>query len=117
MSKLNSIFDNEMDPVECVMIANGEDLMDEAAVDDDVKKIEEDDEDDYYDETIENMGATFTMADLVVNEFRETQDHLMDSINEELVDLSMMDIDPDVEDLEDDDDDYYYDEDDDVEEY
>ena len=116
MSKLDSIFYNEMDPVECVMIANGEDLMDEAA-DADVKRIEDDDDDDYYDETIETMGATFTMADLVVNEFRETQDHGMDSLHEELVDLYMMDIDPDIEDIEDDDDDDYYDEDDDVEEY
>ena len=99
---LDSMF--EIDEVECVMIASGEEL-EETAVDSEVKDAEEDDDDDYYDETIEKIGATFTIEDFVVNEFRETRDTGMDLLNEDLIDNFMMDIDPDVEEIEDDDED------------
>lgn len=101
---LDSVF--EFDEVECVMIASGEEL--EEAADADVKEIEDDDEnDDFYDRTLEVIGGTYTIEDKIVNAFRETRDMGMDSLNEDLIDSHMMDIDidPDVEDIEDDDED------------
>lgn len=104
MDTLDQMF--EFDEVECVMVANDEDLMEEATNDVEVHEVEDED-DDYYDETIANIGATFTMEDLVVNEFRETRDHGMDTLNEDFIDNAIMDIniDPDVEEIEDDEDD------------
>lgn len=104
MIKLDQMF--EMDEVECVMVATGEDLLDESGEDMEVAEVEDED-DDYYDSTIEDIGATFTLEDAVVNEYRETRDHGMDTINEDTIDNAMMDIDPDVQDIEDDDDDEY----------
>lgn len=106
MEHLDQMF--EMDEVECVMVATGEDLLDESGEDMDVVEVEDED-DDYYDYTIENIGATFTLEDAVVNGYRETRDHGMDTLNEDTIDNVMMGIDPDVEEIEDDDDDEYED--------
>lgn len=108
---MNTALDNmffEFDETECVMAATGEDAMEESTIDSEVKEIEKDDEDDYYDETIEDFGMTFTMEDTIVNEFRQTRDHGMDSIREEMIDENIMGIDPEVEEIEDDDEDDCY---------
>lgn len=109
--KMDQMFD--MDEVEFVMVANGEDLMDESATEEDMEVQEvEDEDDDYYDETIADIGRTFSMESIFVDEFREVRDCGMDTINEDTIDNSIMGIDPDVEYMEDDDDDDdYYDED------
>lgn len=104
MIKLDQMF--EMDEVECVMVATGEDLVDESTEEMDVVEVEDEDDGDFYDSSIEDIGATFTMEDLVVNEYRITRDYGMDTINEDTIDNAIMDIDPDVEDIEDDDDEY-----------
>lgn len=98
---------SEFDETECVMIAAGE-----AAVDPDVKDIEDDDaEDDDFDETIEDIGQTFTMEDIPAQAARKAASEcIKESFSEEVEEsviemLAESDFDSDVEEIEDDDDD------------
>lgn len=96
---------SEFDETECVMIAAGE-----AAIDPDVKEIEDDDTDDDFDETIEDIGQTFTMEDIPAQAARKAASECMkESFTEDLEEsviemLAESEFDSDVEEIEDDDD-------------
>lgn len=103
----------EFDEVECVMAASDNNLLQEGAIEEaDVEDIEDDENDDYFDQTIENIGASFSQADVFVDSFRRTRDLGMDSLREDTVMNAMMGFDNDIEAIEDDDDDDILDEED-----
>ena len=105
--KLDNMF-SEFDETECVMIAAG---IEEAAVDHDVEKIANDEEeDDLFDETIEDIGQTFTMEDIPAQNYRKTDCEVIAKESEDRLEEAVMgllegeEFDDDVEDIADDDD-------------
>ena len=105
--KLDNMF-SEFDETECVMIAAG---IEEAAVDHDVEKIANDEEeDDLFDETIEDIGQTFTMEDIPAQSYRKAACEVIAKESEDRLEEAVMELlegeefDDDVEDIADDDD-------------
>ena len=105
--KLDNMF-SEFDETECVMIAAG---IEEAAIDHDVEKIANDEEeDDLFDETIEDIGQTFTMEDIPAQNYRKAASEVIAKESEDRLEEAVMELlegeefDDDVEDIADDDD-------------
>ena len=105
--KLDNMF-SEFDETECVMTAAG---IEEAAVDHDVEKIANDEEeDDLFDETIEDIGQTFTMEDIPAQNYRKAACEVIAKESEDRLEEAVMELlegeefDDDVEDIADDDD-------------